>query len=157
MIFIIGLSELPIGDKRLTVRVAERPQVNTHGINPFDQPQVPQISIQPQLAIQYDHLSNQIPTKVLRLENMITQDDLQDDEEYEDILNDVREECNSFGKVIKIIIPRIKDGYPADTEGYIYVLFDDINGSNNAAKNLQGRKFADRIVMVNYVSLCDFL
>ena len=38
-------------------------------------------------------------TSVLCLMNMITVEELKDDEDYEDIYEDVREECNKLGKV----------------------------------------------------------
>ena len=41
------------------------------------------------------------PTAVLCLMNMVTPDELVDDEEYEDILEDVKEECSKLGKVSK--------------------------------------------------------
>ena len=39
------------------------------------------------------------PTCVLCLMNMVTPDELVDDEEYEDIMEDVKEECGKLGKV----------------------------------------------------------
>lgn len=37
-------------------------------------------------------------TEVLCLMNMVTEQELIDDEEYEDIMEDVKEECNKLGK-----------------------------------------------------------
>lgn len=31
---------------------------------------------------------------------------LEIDEEYDDILRDIKEECENFGKVVKVVIPR---------------------------------------------------
>ena len=42
-------------------------------------------------------------TEVLCLMNMVTEAELIDDEEYEDILEDVKEECNKLGNYIFII------------------------------------------------------
>ena len=39
------------------------------------------------------------PTTVLCLMNMVTAEELLDDDEYDDILDDVREECNKLGRV----------------------------------------------------------
>ncbi|CAG8541288.1 2832_t:CDS:2, partial [Racocetra fulgida] len=47
-----------------------------------------------------------IPTTVLQLLNMVTPEELVDDDEYEDIVDDVREECSKFGRVIDMKIPR---------------------------------------------------
>lgn len=84
---------------------------------------------------------------------MISSLELQDDAEYEDILIDVNEECSQYGPVIQVLIPRCKNGYPALAEGYIFVAFATLEGATNAAQNLSGRKFADKIVIVKYVSL----
>lgn len=40
------------------------------------------------------------PTEVLCLLNMVVPEELTDEEEYEDILEDIREECGKFGEVI---------------------------------------------------------
>ena len=37
-------------------------------------------------------------TEVLCLMNMVTEQELIDDEEYEDIMEDVKEECNKLGE-----------------------------------------------------------
>lgn len=82
---------------------------------------------------------------------MVTSEELQDDEEYDDILTDVHQECSQYGSVDKVVIPRAKSGFPKATEGCIFVSFQDVNSSINAAMKLYGRKFVDRTVMVNYV------
>lgn len=40
----------------------------------------------------------------------MTPDELKDEEEYEDILEDIKEECNKYGVVRSIEIPRPIDG-----------------------------------------------
>ena len=42
------------------------------------------------------------PTTVLCLMNMVTPSELVDDEEYEEISDDVRDECKKLGKVVNI-------------------------------------------------------
>jgi len=37
---------------------------------------------------------------------MVTPDELTDEEEYEDILEDIKEECNKYGVVRSLEIPR---------------------------------------------------
>lgn len=48
--------------------------------------------------------------EVLCLLNMVTPDELKDEEEYEDILEDIKEECNKYGVVRSIEIPRPIEG-----------------------------------------------
>lgn len=50
------------------------------------------------------------PTEVLCLLNMVTPDELRDEEEYEDILEDIKEECNKYGVVRSVEIPRPIEG-----------------------------------------------
>jgi len=85
---------------------------------------------------------------------MVTHEDLCQDEEYEEIKEDVRLECLEHGQVLSLIIPRLRDGYPASTEGHIYVEFAATDAAKAAAMALNGRKFADRTVVVQYVSHC---
>ena len=42
--------------------------------------------------------------------NMVTPDELKDEDEYEDILEDIREECNRYGVVKSVEIPRPIEG-----------------------------------------------
>lgn len=49
-------------------------------------------------------------TEVLCLLNMVTPDELRDEDEYEDILEDIREECNKYGVVRSVEIPRPIEG-----------------------------------------------
>ena len=50
------------------------------------------------------------PTEVLCLMNMVTTDELVDDEEYEDILMDIQDECSKYGLIKSIEIPRPIEG-----------------------------------------------
>lgn len=50
------------------------------------------------------------PTEVLCLMNMVLPEELLDDEEYEEIVEDVRDECSKYGLVKSIEIPRPVDG-----------------------------------------------
>ena len=40
-------------------------------------------------------------TEILVLMNMVTPEELTDDEEYEDILEDIKEECGKYGNLLK--------------------------------------------------------
>ena len=84
---------------------------------------------------------------------MITKEELFDDNEYVDIVDDVSTECSQYGKVCQIIIPRSKDGYPESCDGSVFIEFTDSYVAKTAASALSGRKFGDRIVVVDYVSI----
>lgn len=71
-----------------------------------------------------------------------------------EILEDVNDECNKFGKVLEIKIPRPSD--PESTQGpgigKIFVKFSDEKSATGALKALAGRKFSDRTVVTTYFS-----
>jgi len=83
---------------------------------------------------------------------MVTAQELEDDNEYEDIKEDVRLECSDHGRVTNIVIPRMKEAYSSQVVGYIYVEFLESSMARAAALILNGRKFADKTVVVEYVS-----
>uniref|UniRef100_A0A8C3JGE5 UDP-N-acetylglucosamine pyrophosphorylase 1 n=1 Tax=Calidris pygmaea TaxID=425635 RepID=A0A8C3JGE5_9CHAR len=51
-----------------------------------------------------------LPTPVLRLLNVLSDASLQCEEEYEDILEDIREECQKYGPVVSLLIPKENPG-----------------------------------------------
>eukprot|EP00298_Acanthocystis_sp_HF-20_P012954 c20136_g1_i4.p1 GENE.c20136_g1_i4~~c20136_g1_i4.p1 ORF type:complete len:408 (+),score=223.76 c20136_g1_i4:72-1295(+) len=89
-----------------------------------------------------------VPTRVLLLLNMVTEEDLYDNEEYEDIVADIEEECNKFGPVKGVLVPRP----PARGVGCAFVEFEDVGSCLDAQASLEGRKFAARIVKASFFS-----
>ncbi|RZC57828.1 hypothetical protein C5167_005128 [Papaver somniferum] len=63
-----------------------------------------------------------IATKVVCLTEVVTADELKDDEEYEDILEDMRVEGGKFGTLMNIVIPRPQpNGEPSIGLGKAFV------------------------------------
>ena len=60
-----------------------------------------------------------LPTEVLCLMNMVAPEELLDDEEYEVIVEDVRDECSKYGQVKSIEIPRPVDGLEVPWTGQV--------------------------------------
>jgi splicing factor U2AF 65 kDa subunit len=90
-------------------------------------------------------------TRVLVLTNMVTPDELQDDQEYEDIMDDVREEVSKYGAVNTLYIPRPSpSGDNPPGVGKIYVEYNEVASAEGAARVLQGRQFAQRIVQTTF-------
>lgn len=85
------------------------------------------------------------PTTVVELKQMLTLEDLTDDAEYEDILEDTREECASFGTLKNIIIPR---SGPGATK--IFLEYLTVEDSGRAIEGLAGRTFGGRKVEAVY-------
>uniref|UniRef100_A0A8C9M1Z7 Splicing factor U2AF subunit n=1 Tax=Panthera tigris altaica TaxID=74533 RepID=A0A8C9M1Z7_PANTA len=92
------------------------------------------------------------PTEVLCLMNMVLPEELLDDEEYEEIVEDVRDECSKYGLVKSIEIPRPVDGVEVPGCGKIFVEFTSVFDCQKAMQGLTGRKFANRVVVTKY---CD--
>ncbi|CAB4061529.1 NRBP [Lepeophtheirus salmonis] len=97
---IAGLNGMQLGDKKLIVQRASVGAKNAMNVAPV-QIQVPGISgiAGPGQA-----------TEVLCLLNMVTPDELTDDDEYDDIVEDIRDECSKFGVVKSLEIPRSVPG-----------------------------------------------
>lgn len=92
-------------------------------------------------------------SRVLQLLNMVTAEELMDSEEYEEICEDIKEECQKFGKLIDLKVPRPSGGSRQTAGvGKIFVRFDTLQASETALKSLAGRKFADRTVVCTYFS-----
>ncbi|KAJ8554649.1 hypothetical protein ON010_g9835 [Phytophthora cinnamomi] len=133
-----GLNGLSIGGILLSVQRqppsgAADPVTPTAPINPEDQ-----------------------PSAVLKMANMVSVDELRDDDEYADLAEDVEEECKRFGNVTGLEIPRPKDDEEVPGLGCIYVRFEEEDNAVAALKALNGRKFGGNIVKVTYFPLDKF-
>lgn len=110
--------------------------------------------------------------RVLQLLNMVTPEELLDNDDYQgsfattwdmprssalttnlEILEDIREECEKFGNLLDVKIPRPSMGSRQSAGvGKIFLKYDTPQEAGNAVKNLAGRKFADRTVVATYFS-----
>lgn len=137
-----GLNGMQLGDKKLVV---QRASVGAKNANAMAQAPV-QIQV-PGLQLQ----SGSGPaTEVLCLMNMVMPDELKDDEEYEDIQEDIREECSRYGIVRSVEIPRPVEGVEVPGVGKVFVEFNSVLDCQKAQQNLTGRKFANRVVVTSY-------
>jgi splicing factor U2AF subunit len=90
--------------------------------------------------------SSSAPTRWLRLSNMVSIEELRDDDEYNDIMLDVKDELRKFGTLTRVVIPRA-----GSNVGYIFVEFQSVNEAVAASAALSGRSFASRVVVVEYL------
>merc|ERR1712088_933038 len=139
---IAGLNGMQLGDKKLIVQRASVGAKNAAAMNvapvQLQVPGMPTLSGPGQ------------PTEVLCLLNMVMPDELGDEEEYEDILEDIREECSKFGSVKSIEIPRPVPGVEVPGCGKVFVEFYGIPDCQKAQHALTGRKFSNRVVVTSY-------
>ncbi|OJJ41791.1 hypothetical protein ASPWEDRAFT_99650 [Aspergillus wentii DTO 134E9] len=92
-------------------------------------------------------------SRVLQLLNMVTPEELMDNDDYEEICDDVREECSKYGQILDVKVPRPSGGSRQSSGvGKIFVKFDTVESTTNALKALAGRKFSDRTVVTTYFS-----
>ncbi|KAL5356716.1 hypothetical protein BJX96DRAFT_143246 [Aspergillus floccosus] len=90
-------------------------------------------------------------SRVLQLLNMVTAEELIDNDDYEEICDDVREECSKYGQVLELKVPRPSGGSrQSPGVGKIFVKFDTVESATKALKALAGRKFSDRTVVTTY-------
>jgi len=139
---IAGLNGMQLGDKKLIVQRASVGAKNAAAMNVAPvQLQVP--------GMQTMSGPGQ-PTEVLCLLNMVMPDELTDEEEYEDILEDIREECSKFGTVKSVEIPRPVPGVEVPGCGKVFVEFYGVPDCQKAQHALTGRKFSNRVVVTSY-------
>ena len=94
--------------------------------------------------------SNVQATEVLCLLNMINEEELVDDDEYEDILEDIQTECSKYGQVKSVEIPRPIPGVEVPGVGKIFVEYHSKSDCQKAQQALTGRKFANRVVVTSF-------
>ncbi|CAB1334437.1 unnamed protein product [Coregonus sp. 'balchen'] len=135
---IAGLNGMQLGDKKLLVQRASVGSKNATLVPGLMNSSMTQMA--------------GLPTEVLCLMNMVAVEELVDEEEYEEIVEDVRDECSKYGQVKSIEIPRPVDGLEVPGTGKIFVEFMSVFDSQKAMQGLTGRKFANRVVVTKY---CD--
>uniref|UniRef100_A0A0E0J476 Splicing factor U2af large subunit n=1 Tax=Oryza nivara TaxID=4536 RepID=A0A0E0J476_ORYNI len=152
-----ALNGIKMGDKTLTVRRA-----NQGAAQP--RPEQESILLQAQQQVQLQKLVYQVgalPTKVVCLTQVVSADELKDDEEYEDIMEDMRLEAGkygvfsfvysqvpSLGNLIKVVIPRPDpSGLPVAGVGKVFLEYADVDGATKAKTAMHGRKFGGNPVV----------
>eukprot|EP01025_Chloroclados_australasicus_P030103 TRINITY_DN30151_c0_g1_i1.p3 TRINITY_DN30151_c0_g1~~TRINITY_DN30151_c0_g1_i1.p3 ORF type:complete len:372 (-),score=76.95 TRINITY_DN30151_c0_g1_i1:706-1779(-) len=142
---ISGLNGLKMGDRVLTVRRATEGQPRpamVAAVNPEQQ------------ALQqptYTYGEENVNSRIVVLGEAITVDELVDDAEYEDILEDMREECSKYGDLENVVIPRPVDGQIVNGVGKVALIYKSSQGALSAKEALNGRRFGGRAVSAYYL------
>eukprot|EP00262_Sarcandra_glabra_P000181 TRINITY_DN1026_c0_g1_i4.p1 TRINITY_DN1026_c0_g1~~TRINITY_DN1026_c0_g1_i4.p1 ORF type:complete len:554 (-),score=124.04 TRINITY_DN1026_c0_g1_i4:185-1846(-) len=133
-----ALNGIKMGDKTLTVRRA-----NQGTAQPRPEQENVLLQAQQQVALQrLVFQAGPLPTKVICLTQVVSADELKDDEEYEDILEDMRGEGGKYGAVVNVVIPRPNpNGESSSGVGKVFLEYSDTDGSSKARAGLNGRKF----------------
>ncbi|XP_048832532.1 serine/threonine-protein kinase Kist [Brienomyrus brachyistius] len=89
-----------------------------------------------------------LPTPVLRLLNVIDDSHLHNEEEYEDIVEDMKTECQKYGAVVSLLIPKENPG-----KGQVFVEYANAGDSKEAQRLLTGRTFDGKFVVATFYPL----
>ncbi|KAI8806416.1 splicing factor U2AF 65 kDa subunit-like protein [Cladochytrium replicatum] len=141
-----GLNNIELGDKKLVVQRASvgatRDRQLIGGMAPMTT-----MLLAPGAITQ----GSGEPSTVLLLLNMVTVEELANDDDYQDILEDVRDECSRYGTIRSVTIPRPNAGEQSSTGvGKIFVQYSTVDQCTAALNALAGRRFADRTVITAY-------
>ncbi|XP_060186927.1 splicing factor U2af large subunit B-like isoform X3 [Lycium barbarum] len=144
-----ALNGIKMGDKTLTVRRASQGT-----LEPKPEQESVLMHVQQQIAIQRLMLQpGGLPTKILCLTHVVSADELKDDEDYEDIMEDMRTECGKFGNLVNLVIPRPRpDGEPTPGVGKVFLEYADVESASRAQQGLNGRKFGGNQVIAVFYS-----
>ena len=137
-----GLNGMQLGDKKLIVQRASVGAKNSAAMNVAP--------VQIQVPGMGGIAGPGQPTEVLCLLNMVMPEELTDEEEYEDIMEDIREECSKYGAVKSVEIPRPVPGVDVPGLGKVFIEFAGIPECQKAQHALTGRKFSNRVVVTSY-------
>eukprot|EP00532_Pseudo-nitzschia_australis_P010284 CAMPEP_0168236230 /NCGR_PEP_ID=MMETSP0140_2-20121125/19407_1 /TAXON_ID=44445 /ORGANISM="Pseudo-nitzschia australis, Strain 10249 10 AB" /LENGTH=784 /DNA_ID=CAMNT_0008169513 /DNA_START=164 /DNA_END=2518 /DNA_ORIENTATION=- len=90
-------------------------------------------------------------TRILVLLNMVENEDLESDEEYKGLMEEVEEEVKKFGKLLSIQVPRRASGsIEASAVGKIFLEYATTQDAGNAEQELSGRQFGPNVVQAKY-------
>ena len=157
-----GLNDIPLGDGHLKVSRATVGLQQTTGLDGG----VQAITGLAGAEASKDHERS----KVICLMNMVTSDELINDEEYigtyslspnqtilltnktTEIKEDIEEECGKYGPIVLVKIPRPAGARVNNGVGKIYIKYADTDSAQKAIKALAGRQFSRRTVVATEFS-----
>ncbi|CAL8575318.1 hypothetical protein XPA_001250 [Xanthoria parietina] len=139
-----GLNGMELGDKHLRVQRASIGVTQAAGL---------EMGVNAMSMLAGTTSTDLDEGRVLQLLNMVTAEELIDNEDYNEICEDVKEECDKYGEVLEMKIPRPSGGSrQSNGVGKIFVKYDTADSARKALQSLAGRKFADRTVVTTYFS-----
>lgn len=165
-----GLNGMDLGEKRLTVRKASIGVTQVAG----------EMSVNAMSMLAGTTSTDPEISRVLQLLNMVTPEELMDNDDYEgkplplrlsfpflllllltlspEIKEDVAEECSKYGTILELKIPRpVGASRQSAGVGKIYVKYDSPESAQKALRALAGRKFADRTVVTTFFPEVSFI
>lgn len=171
-----GLNGMELADRYLVVQRASIGAKSGTGMIPNPDLPADALPAVPKPIMPAGDLTTQPPSdaRILLMLNMVTPEDLINDQEYEDLVLDIRDECENYGRVVDLRIPRpvkkdkskwapgdgggmaaAADAIRADEAagvGRVYVKYEEANSAANALNTLAGRSFAGRSIIATLLS-----
>ena len=99
-----------------------------------------------------------MPTKVLCLNSIIKGLDIEDEDKYNEVAEDIKIECEKYGKVLDIFMPR-KDVEDNATPGMgnAYVMYENVEQSKLARRFLSLKRFNNKLIYIQYIPEENFI
>jgi len=99
-----------------------------------------------------------LPTRILVLKNMVTDEDLATEDDYHGLIEEVQDECKKFGSLESIRVPRSAEGgVEASAVKKIFLEYKTVMDAQAADRELNGRQFGDAKVETEFYSEADFM
>jgi len=92
------------------------------------------------------------PSCHLSIQHIVSESDLNKPEELKEIADEVREECQEWGQVQRVVIPTKGE----KGAGFVYVSFHSIADASKAKEKLSGRCFSGKELVVDYAMVDQF-
>lgn len=163
-----GLNGMELGDRFLVVQraaIGAKPVAGMPGMPSVEEYQNALMGRRVAMPRALD--VDSVEARVLLMLNMVTPDDLITDQDYAEILEDIRDECSNYGAVEDLRIPRpsqatrekkwgpeaqaAREADEAAGVGRVYVKYVDAAGASKGLSQLAGRAFAGRSIVATLI------
>lgn len=154
-----GLHGLEMGDKKLIV---QRASVGGAKM-PMIDGALPGAGLgRPILPIEIlgaNGLKPPTPTHVLVLINAIKPEDIMEDADYDEIFDDIKKECETFGPIVEMVMPRPNEDPSVYVAGIgkvilyltkIFIKYEQKHHASTAQLDLAGRKYNSNTVLTTF-------
>jgi splicing factor U2AF 65 kDa subunit len=93
-------------------------------------------------------------TRIVELQNVVTAQELEDDDEYRDVVEETEDEARRCGALQKIVVPRPAKAGEAEVKGVgrVFLVYEKKEEAERAFAAMDGRKFEDRRVNASYIT-----
>jgi hypothetical protein len=87
-------------------------------------------------------------TSCIKIGNVVDEDELVNDDDYKEVLDDMKEECSKYGPITEVIIPRGTE----PGKGFVFVSYSLVEDAAKAKITFGARTFDGKPVHTSFVS-----